>query len=96
VKKIIAITGLYLLGTALLGGGCSAGDCSEQSCADFGGDASKTFTSCFSSGAGSSKDEFWLQDSAGNEFYRCERAADDNDSCGVELIGAKESYCAGM
>ena len=73
---------------------CSRGNCTEQSCADWGGSASKKFNTCYVSGAGSSKDEFWLEDLAGNEVYRCERPADDNDSCGVPLIAAKEAFCS--
>jgi hypothetical protein len=72
---------------------CSRGNCTEQSCADWGGSASKKFNTCYVSGSGSSKDEFWLEDSSGTEVYRCERPADDNNSCGVELIRAKEAFC---
>ncbi|MCC6522657.1 MAG: hypothetical protein IT373_08365 [Polyangiaceae bacterium] len=89
-----ALVATIAVATALLGGGCHAGDCDDQSCGAYGGSASRSFTSCYISGTGSSKDEFWLEDDSGNEFYRCERAASDNDSCGVALIAAKESFCA--
>ena len=86
VSLIMAATGI--LGTPA----CDVG-CEETACDQYGGPASKTFQNCYTSGEGSVKDEFWLEDAAGKEFYRCERAADDNDSCGVELITAKEAYC---
>ncbi|MEW5737850.1 MAG: hypothetical protein AB1938_02930 [Myxococcota bacterium] len=79
---------------AVVSAGCGYGKCTNQSCADWGGQASKSLTACYASGVGSSPDEFWLLDSAGKEFYRCERPADDNDGCGVALIVAKESFCA--
>ncbi len=93
VQKVFVVSAICVVGTALAGA-CSPGDCTVQSCADYGGDASKSFTVCFSSGTGSIDDEFWLLDSAGEELYRCTRPADDNDACGVELIVAKEAYCS--
>ncbi len=74
---------------------CNAdGDCTEQSCDEFGGSASRTLTVCVSSGSGSTKDEFVLKDENDDDFYECSRDADDNDSCGVELLRAKRAYCA--
>lgn len=86
---------LTLLLAAFSGTACSTdGDCTEQSCDGFGGSASRKFTSCYSSGSGSTKDKFVLKDADDNEFHSCSRAANDNDGCGVELIAAKEAYCA--
>lgn len=79
--------------TVLVGAGCGYGNCTEQSCADWGGTASKKLSACYVSGVGSSNDEFWLKDMSGAEFFRCERPADNNDKCGVELIVAKQAYC---
>jgi hypothetical protein len=73
---------------------CGDGNCSEQSCSKFGGSASKTLLSCYSSGSGSSPDDFVLKDASGQQFYACSRPANDNTACGVELLSAKESYCA--
>jgi hypothetical protein len=87
---VVALAGLALL----LGSGCGDPNCEEQSCADFGGAADRTLFSCYSSGSGSVDDEFWVQDSNEEEFFRCTRPADDNDGCGVELLIAKETYCA--
>lgn len=81
-----------LLLSALGGGGCGS-DCTEQSCASFGGEASRKFSSCYSSGSGSTDDEFVLRDQNGDEFYKCTRPASDNSGCGVELLIAKEDYC---
>lgn len=89
--RFAAVTVFAVLALA----GCSTEECSEQSCADYGGTASRTFQSCYSSGTGSVDDEFVLRDNNGDAFYTCTRPADDNNGCGVELLQAKGAYCAG-
>jgi hypothetical protein len=94
--SLILVVLLSVAGGVLPGAtGCGSDACLEKSCSEYGGDASRSLFSCHISGEGSFKDHFWLEDEEGEEFFRCERAADDNDSCGVELIVATKTYCGG-